>query len=496
MCKAVPQAIVKSAEQCQMHRLSKRRNFSIKKQTNSMDLCLDAFSSRSALDNTGTLRLIDNRRLGRTLMKDFLKYRVNGARVGNFVMSEEVKVRLCKGFVCRTTDKLASPTRASTYPVLPSSENSVYVKAAVTPNHLGNQESCFDKVKRAHNRCEKKSRMPGSLESHDFFSVFPRMISHPHYIDKVPKKKEIAGKSLHLTTNSQTINKITLFPFIHPLDCKDRVARKSHSAAKLLLRSVNANEDSSIKHLEERYVADHLQEIEKVKRFKSSNFRDTSSEEQYAYESLFSYNKKVSDDIAKARSLKTALVTNSLSSSHQRSKKRPTEDPSRTLRFEDLEPAGDGNSPKEKNLESVSKQKVKHSTMYVAGKEFNFPGKPISLTDVQGNLIIPPEGRHPDIERKRIFTHVDENIILGRSQDNGVVTNDEVELISSSVDLTQHDAKAVNFEDNDGELWSIDFTSYEPLAAKDILPVDRCNIPASQHCRLPVLGQKIPSKSM
>ena len=497
-CKAVPRKIMKSVEKSQKLRPSKRSNFTVKNQATPVDLCVDASSSKSTLDNTGTLRFVDNRRLGRRFFKDIMKYRVDGARVGNFIMSEDLKLRLCKGFVCRTTDKFASSSQARTFQDFPSSENPIYVKAAMTPTDFGNQEPCFGKVKRANNTLEKKNTMPESLESHDFFSLFPRMISQPHYTDKMPRKKEIAGKLFHLTNNSQTIKKINLFPFIHPLVSKGKTVRKSHSASKLLHCSTDVNADTSIRHLEEKVVADHLQDIGKLGHFKFSSFRDPSSEEQYTCESLFSYhNKKVSYSVTKTGSLKTALVTKSLSSSHQKSRERPSEDPSNTQHLKDsLEPVGDGKTPDEKKLESVNKQGVEHCAIYVNGKELNSPGKPSVLNNVQGYRRISPEGKHTGIESKRIFSLVDEDIIIGHNQDISVLTNAEVELLSSSVDLTQRDAKAVHFEEDDGGVWSIDFTSYEPLAAKATLTVDRYKIPASKPCRLPVIGQKMPSKSI
>ena len=496
-CKTLPYIRVKSKNgNPRIRRRAKSNHKKVKRQLSPMSFRFDTPGIKDTLENIGTLRIADNKTNGKRSLKGYSSRKGDEPRVGNFVMSEELKAKLCKGFVCRTDKSSFSPKGISYRDIAPNDMNG-HVKVAVNPTPLGNRrETFYDKrIKRTGQNFEESGKMSRSLESQDFLSFFPRMTQGPNYIEKTPRKKIISGKSLYLTSSSQSINKINLFPFNQPLNCKESTVKKAQSLRRLLHPSPITREEKNVNDVEEKVVTDHLQEMKKHGKLESTNMKCISNEEQYAYERLFSfYNEKVRDAAAKPGNLKNALMTRSLISPRRKSKESLTISQS----MENvLNHAGDRKFGNDKKLGTEGKDGSKHVAIHVTGTELNLSGKNNLSCDSERNEKTSLVGdlSFNDTRNGVLFAPVDEHIGLEYGQNNSLSTDDITEEFASSIDLNDHGIKAVHFRGEEKRIWLNEITPPESFMTASVRPVDRYEMPPTKACRLPILGQKIKTNT-
>ena len=483
-CKTLPHIHVKSKNwNPRTRRRLKSNHKKVKRHLSPVCFRFDTPGAKDALENIGTLRIADNKANGKWSLKEYSSRKADESRVGNFVMSEELKAKLCKGFVCRTDKSSFSAKGFSNRDI------DAHVKATVNPTHLGNRDKFHGKkIDRTSKSLGDLGRMSRSLGSQDFLSIFPRMTQARTSIEKFPRKKTISGKSLFLTSSSQSINKINLFPFNRPLDCKE--SEKVQSLGRLPHPSPVTDEEKNVNDPEEKVVTDHLQEMKVRRKRESKNIKSISKEEHYAYERLFTYYNEKVRNAAKAGSLKNTLMTRSLLSPRRQSGESLTINQS----LENvLNHAADRKLGNDKKLGTDGKHGPEHVAIHVTGTELNLSGKNSLPYDSEKNEKTSPLGdlSCSDTHNGVLFAPVNEQTGSGYSQNNCLSTDDITEEFASSIDLNNHGIKSVHFRGEERRIWLNDMEPAESFITAAVRPVDRYEIPRTKNCRLPILGQKI-----
>ena len=488
-CKALPCIRVRSKEgNSQMLRFSRRHNRKKKRQISPMGYRLDIPVIKDALENIGTLKISHNSETA-----GFKDSYSNGqeiqTRVGSFVMSEDVKNRLCKGFACRNIENGSLSPRPASYREVASKDIGIFVKNSARSARMG-AERRFNRQK-LNNYGENVDRRNNiaSDENKDIFALLPKMNLAFNHVDKVPRKKVIAGQSFHLTNSAQTIKRVNLFPFNQPVVGKEPIVKRTESLQRPLYTSpVPDEEEKPPENVEEKVVADHLQEMKIHGNFESKNQKGTPGEKQYSYESLLSYyNDKA--NVVKNDGIEKALMTASLISPQKPQRKLVDNSQHQTLENHDKYRAG-----KKGGANRYSGTGTENA-IAVTGRELNLAGKHNSLSDLYVNEKTPPVSRQLSGNGTRIrpnFSLEDDKLLRGYDPD--FTFSDILEEIES-LDLHQSKSKTVHFDEKEDRFVSNEIASSAPFIAKSAKPVDRYEVPASKSCRLPIIGQKITTNA-
>lgn len=494
-CRTLPLMRVKPHEVgSQMLRFSRRNSHKKKMNRSPLSFRLDVPVIKDALEDIGTLRIAEN---GKRMTYACSRNEIP-SRVGNFILSDDLRNRLCKGFVCRSFHKSPVPTSTS-HRDMACKDVSICAKTAAIPSPRDDVKSPHQqRMIKSHKHLVHQSKNVSNYEQ-DVFGLLPKMSQTNFNVDKIPRKKTIAGRAFHLANSAKTISKVNLFPFGNPVDDKNESERKDGTPNRPLYPSPVPDEDNKlVEPSEEKVLVDHLRDMKGQDSMDPEDRTPNGTEDKYAYESMLSfYGNKVRDNTSKPYCIENTLLTTGLLSSPP----KPKEKKSREAMAELDEKSGTGSKCKvEKQKRTVKKSFLdeeagtEHS-IHVTGKELNFTEKGRLPSELSMNERTPPVSRQLSGSESGDRPGVIPLHEKSSTEFDNLYMSDDLFDNFTSYRLNENRNKTVRFEEKESKFWSNEVASIVPFIAKSSKPVDRYDIPTSKSCRLPIIGQKITANT-
>eukprot|EP00795_Rhopilema_esculentum_P015016 gene15016-6175_t len=248
-----------------------------------------------------------------------------------------------------------------------------------------------------------------------------------------PSKKVIEVKTYHLTCSLQSINRVSLSPFKSPSNQRHvhRITMPTSSSMLYPSPELSDDEDSPVSP-DVQVVADHLQEMKSSDDNGPVECSNVSNEEQYAYDSALMYY------VSKVKST-------------------------------------EGNSKIDGALSATGRNVM---------QEF-----PTAIGQIESSRL-----RNDTVEPLLVSDSFPSITSFPTALTHNNLTYNSVDYIEDSDLSYTEQLKVVRFGDRDEQHFMNDISFSMPVESSPAKLVDRYEIPTSNGCRLPIIGQKITTK--
>ena len=400
-------------------------------------------------------------------------------RTGNFIMSSESKNKLCKGFACRGTSEVSKPrkqlpTHCFAWETKKERPFGIQVRKML--------ELSKHSIANSTKPDSKSRRELGSLSTRNANSTLPsKKFPVNVYRLNSPSKKVIEGKTYHLTSSLQSVNRVSLSPFKNPSNQKyvHRITMPTSSSVLYPSPEPSDDEDSQVSP-DIQMVADHLQEMKSNDDNDRVECSDVSNEEQYAYDSaLMYYVSKVKTAEGNSK-IDSALSATGLFSEKPQMAKYASKTGQR-----------DANTRVKRKQKSASDLRNVHVTGRNVMQEFPTTIDPTESSRLRDDTVEPllVSDSFPSITTfPAALTH--NNLThnsVGYIEDSDLSHTEQFNSPSEA-------GKVVHFDDRDEQHFMSDISFSMPVESSAAKLIDRYEIPTSNGCRLPIIGQKITAK--